>query len=77
MTTIKHNIDEVRTRIMWLEMADTFDQSAWDEVLGALASQERPSALADAMRRMDTARLNAQFSAPALPAEAVNFCLDA
>jgi len=74
---ILHNIDNVRADIMMLEMSDTFDQSAWDLVLGELASQERPAALADAMRRMNTARANARFMSPALPADAVNLWLDA
>ena len=74
---ILHNIDNARTDIMMLEMSDTFDQSAWDLVLGELASQERPAALADAMRRMNTARANARFMSPALPADAVNLWLDA
>ena len=77
MTTVLHNIDDVRAEIMMLEMSDTFDQEAWDRVLGELASQERPYALADAMRRMDTARRNARFMAPAIPADAVYLHLDA
>lgn len=55
---ILHNIDDIRAEIMRLESAITFDQSAWDRVLGTLASLDRPYALADAMRRMDTARSN-------------------
>ena len=77
MSTVLHNIDEVRARIMWLEMAETFVQADWDEMLGALANLDRPYALADAMRRMDTARKNAQFCAQAMPATAVNVWLDA
>ena len=74
-TTVLHNIDDVRAEIMWLELSATFDQAAWDRVLGMLV--DHPSAMADAMRRMDTARRNARFMAPALPADAVNLCLDA
>jgi hypothetical protein len=53
---ILHNIDDVRAEVMALEYAEYFDQSAWDRVLGALV--DRPCALADAMRRMDTASRN-------------------
>ena len=48
------NIDDVRARIMELESAAVFDRAAWVVVLMALG--ERPSAHADAMRRMETAK---------------------
>lgn len=50
------NIDEIRERIMRLEDALTFDQLAWDMVLADLRAAGRLSALADAERRMDTAK---------------------
>ena len=74
-TNVLHNIDDVRAEIMWLELSATFDQAAWDRVLGMLV--DHPSAMADAMRRMDTARRNARFMAPAIPADAVYLHLDA
>ena len=60
------NIDDVRAEIMRLESAPVFDGLAWSRVLADLA--ERPSALADAMRRMETAMGNAQFFAVTLDA---------
>jgi hypothetical protein len=54
----KSNVDDVRARIMGLECATVFDAQAWQEVLAGLAAQERPSALADARRRMATAQTN-------------------
>ena len=53
------NIDDVRAEIMRLDVAEMFDQAAWDRVQVALIEQDRPAALADAQRRMDMARLNA------------------
>lgn len=50
------NIDDVRARIMALEFAAMFDERAWQMALADLA--ERPSALADAQRRMETAKRN-------------------
>lgn len=50
------NIDDVRARIMELESAAVFDQRAWALVLMALS--DRPSARADAARRMATAKQN-------------------
>lgn len=52
------NIDDVRARIMALESASVFDERAWQEALADLAAQQRPSALADAERRMATAQKN-------------------
>ena len=58
MTVLTHNIDDVRARITALESATVFDQRAWAEVLIALT--DRPCARADAARRMETAKGNAQ-----------------
>ena len=55
------NIDDVRARIMALESANVFDKRAWQMVLADLTAQERPSALADAERRMATAKQNSQW----------------
>ena len=57
MTT---NIDDVRARIMALESAAEFDQRAWALVLMALG--DRPSARADAARRMATAKGNQRMA---------------
>jgi len=54
------NIDDVRAEIMRLESAPIFDQLAWDKVLADLRAADRLSALADAERRMETARENAR-----------------
>lgn len=53
------NIDPVRAEIMRLENAEIFDQSVWAQVLIALS--DRPNARADAARRMETAKRNAQW----------------
>lgn len=53
-----HNIDDVRTEIMRLERAPAFDAEAWARVLADLESAGRVSALADARRRMETAKEN-------------------
>lgn len=53
------NIDDVRARIMELESAAVFDQRAWADVLIALT--DRPNARADAARRMETVKQNAQW----------------
>lgn len=60
MTTILagSNIDDVRLRIMDLEDAAVFDAMAWSRVLADLEAAGRVSALADAKRRMETARSN-------------------
>jgi len=50
------NVDDVRARIMELESADVYDHQAWFQVLVALNG--RPSAQADAVRRMETAKCN-------------------
>jgi hypothetical protein len=55
------NIDPIRARIMGLESATVFDDRAWQEVLADLRAAGRVSALADAERRMATARQNAQW----------------
>lgn len=52
------NIDDVRARLMALENAEIFDAMAWSQVLADLAAAGRLSALADAERRMETARGN-------------------
>lgn len=52
------NIDDVRAEIMRLEAAPHFDAVAWSRVLADLEAASRFSALADAQRRMDTARSN-------------------
>lgn len=54
----KTNIDDMRARIMELENAKIFDSGAWANVLSKLA--DRPAAMADAQRRMQTAMMNAQ-----------------
>ena len=58
MTTLLHNIDDTRAEIMRLESAPTFDAEAWTRVLADLESAGRVSGLADAKRRMETAREN-------------------
>lgn len=63
MTTLLTNIDDVRAEIMQLENAEIFEQAAWDRVQRALIEQDRPAALADAQRRMATARQNATYIA--------------
>ncbi len=52
------NIDDVRTRIMALENAEYFDGDAWQRVLADLRAAGRVAGLADAERRMETARGN-------------------
>lgn len=52
------NIDNVRAEIMRLETAPHFDADAWSRVLADLESACRVSTLADAKRRMETARSN-------------------
>ena len=54
------NIDEIRDRIMALECAEVFDEGAWGMVIADLRAAGRLSALADAERRMATARSNAR-----------------
>ena len=58
MATLLTNIDEVRARIMELESAAVFYDRAWQEVLADLRTAGRMSALADAERRMETAKGN-------------------
>lgn len=58
MGVLLTNIDGVRAEIMRLEDSGTFDQAAWDWLLAVLAAEGRLSALADARRRMETARAN-------------------
>lgn len=52
------NIDEVRAEIMRLEAAPHFDAAAWSRVLADLSAAGRVAGLADAQRRMETARSN-------------------
>lgn len=52
----RSNIDPVRAEIMRLEQADVFDSNAWGRVLVAMADQGRVAGLADAQRRMESAR---------------------
>ena len=52
------NIDDVRAEIMRLENETVFDALAWAKVLADLETAGRVSALADARRRMETARSN-------------------
>jgi len=52
------NIDDVRTEIMRLETAPHFDADAWSRVLADLSTAGRVAGLADAQRRMETARSN-------------------
>jgi len=58
MTQLLHNIDDVRDRIVQLESAEVFDEDAWLAVLADLRSAGRVAGLADAQRRMETAREN-------------------
>jgi hypothetical protein len=53
---MRTNIDDIRTEIMRLESAPTFDLTAWSKVLADM--NDRPAGLADAKRRMETAMLN-------------------
>lgn len=57
------NIDTIRAKIMSLEVAPIFDQDAWEMALADLRAAGRLSALADAERRMETARCNQQMQA--------------
>lgn len=66
-----HNIDDVRTEIMRLERAPAFDAEAWARVLADLESAGRVSALADAQRRMETAKGNQLSKADAEFVESV------
>lgn len=50
------NLDDVRLEIMRLEDADYFDADAWSRVLAELSAASRVAGLADAERRMETAR---------------------
>ncbi len=59
MSDLRTNIDPIRAEIMRLEDAKVFDQRAWAQVLIALS--DRPNARADAARRMETAKRNAQL----------------
>lgn len=56
--SMQTNIDDVRAEIMRLESAPHFDADAWSRVLADLSTAGRFSALADATRRMETARSN-------------------
>jgi len=50
------NIEDVRAEIMRLEAAQGFDGNAWQRVFAALRAQGRTVGLADAERRMESAR---------------------
>lgn len=52
-------MDPIRSKILQLEAAPAFDAGAWQRVLADLRAQDRPAALNDARRRMETARRNA------------------
>ncbi len=56
--TFGSNIDDIRAEIMRLEAAPRFDAVAWSRALADLSAAGRVSALADARRRMETARHN-------------------
>lgn len=56
--SMQTNIDDVRDEIMRLESAPHFNADAWSRVLADLSTAGRFSALADAQRRMETARSN-------------------
>ena len=58
MTQGISNIDDVRGRIMQLESAAVFDQTAWRQVLADLSAAGRVAGLEDAKRRMETAKSN-------------------
>lgn len=58
------NIDDVRARIMELEAAEYFDGDAWQRALADLRAAGRVAGLADAERRMETARANKLELAP-------------
>lgn len=66
-----HNIDDVRAEIMRLESAPVFDAVAWAKVLADMESQGRVAGLADARRRMETARANQINEAEAAFVESV------
>lgn len=53
------NIDPIRERIMALEVNLIFDALEWAKVLADLEAAGRVAGLADAKRRMETARQNA------------------
>jgi hypothetical protein len=61
MTQVVSNIDDVRERIMQLESAAVFDQTAWWQVLADLSAAGRVAGLEDAKRRMETAKENQYF----------------
>lgn len=61
MTTLMHNIDDVRAEIMRLENAEIFVQADWDRVQMALIEQGRTAGLADCQRRMQTALQNVEW----------------
>lgn len=71
MNQLLHNIDDVREWIMRLERAPAFDANAWARVLADLEAGGRVSALADARRRMETARGNQISMAEAAFVESV------
>ncbi len=54
----RSNLDPIRIEIIRLENAVIFDSFAWECVFAVLRAQDRPAGLADAQRRMETARMN-------------------
>lgn len=54
--SLQTNIGDIRAEIMRLEDAQTYDAMAWSKVLAGLS--DRPAALQDAKRRMETAMHN-------------------
>jgi hypothetical protein len=72
MTVLLTNIDDVRARIMELESADVYDDQAWQRVLADLRAAGRVSAVADAERRMETAKSNQPPASPAPTLHAVS-----
>jgi len=58
MAVLLTNIDDVRARIMELESADVYDDQSWQRVMADLRAAGRISGLADAERRMATAKGN-------------------
>ncbi len=52
------NIGDIRANIMRLESEQVFKGSAWMDVIEKLRVLNRPAAIADVERRMETARQN-------------------
>lgn len=60
VTAIAHNISKVRALIMRLEGERVFDWEAWVFILYILALYNAENGWRDAVRRMNTARKNAE-----------------